>query len=119
MQTWKDLSYTNFVNSYETDNGIAAQEQGSPKQIDAESAPVVSQGSFQYTSPEGVPVSISYTADENGFQASGDLIPTPPPIPDAILRSIQYNEANAGQAQTYRTVQAIQPVYTRRLIAKK
>lgn len=30
--------------------------------------PVVSQGSFSWTSPEGVPVAITYVADENGYQ---------------------------------------------------
>ena len=53
--------------SYETGNGIQAQEQGylkNPGIKDAEAQ--VAQGSFSYTSPEGIPISISYVADENG-----------------------------------------------------
>lgn len=55
----------------------------------------VAQGSYSYTSKEGVPVQIQYVADENGFQATGDAIPTPHPIPEAILRSLEFNAAHA------------------------
>lgn len=89
--------------SYETENGIGAQQTGSLKQVDKDVAVVV-QGSYQYQSPEG-PVQISYVADENGYQPSGNVLPTPPPTPEAILRSIQFNEAHA------RDVQPVQPVY--------
>lgn len=58
----------------------------------------VIRGSFSYTSPEGQPISLSYIADENGFQAQGAHLPTPPPIPEAILRSLAYN-AQAERSQ--------------------
>ncbi|KAH8400964.1 hypothetical protein KR009_002187, partial [Drosophila setifemur] len=38
----------------------------------------VAQGSYSYMSPEG-PISITYIADENGFQPVGAHLPTPPP----------------------------------------
>lgn len=56
----------------ETDNGIAVQEQGTLKNFGG-NPPQISlsaTGSYAYTSPEGVPVAISYIADENGFQPS-------------------------------------------------
>lgn len=72
------------LRSYETGNGIRAEESGSLKRAtsaDKQDA-VVAQGSYSYTNPEGELVSITYTADdEGGFQASGSHIPTPPPIP--------------------------------------
>ncbi|XP_050342284.1 endocuticle structural glycoprotein SgAbd-2-like [Nymphalis io] len=86
--------------SYETGNGIAAQEQGylkNPGIKDAEAQ--VAQGSYSYTSPEGLPISVNYIADENGFRAEGAHLPTPPPIPEAILRSLQYIQANPQQPQ--------------------
>ncbi|KAJ8947819.1 hypothetical protein NQ314_008542 [Rhamnusium bicolor] len=60
------------------------------------------QGSFQYTSPEGIPVHIQYIADENGFQPIGNVLPTPPPVPEVIARSIQFNAANQQPVNPYR-----------------
>lgn len=54
-----------FRYSYETSNGIQAQEAGQLRQIGRDAA-VVTQGSYSYISPEGEPVSVSYIADENG-----------------------------------------------------
>ncbi|PZC85400.1 larval cuticle protein LCP-22-like [Helicoverpa zea] len=81
-----------FNYALEIDNGIAAQAQGTPRDFGGNPplVPVVSQGSFSWISPEGQPISITYTADENGYQASGDAIPTPPAIPEAIARSLAY-----------------------------
>lgn len=78
---------------YETDNGISAQESAQTRQIGNDLAQAV-QGSYSYTSPEGEVVQISYVADENGYQASGSHIPTPPPVPAAILRALEYIRAH-------------------------
>jgi hypothetical protein len=80
--------------SYETENGIAAQEEGSIKNRGQQDEAAVVQGVFSYTSPEGFPIKLTYIADENGFRAEGEHLPTPPPIPDAILRSLEYNKAH-------------------------
>ena len=55
--------------SYTTGNGIKADERGYLKNIGASKAQVV-QGSYEYTSPEGLPISVHYTADEYGFKVS-------------------------------------------------
>lgn len=52
--------------SFDTTNGIAAQEQG----VGGHQA----QGSYSYVSPEGIPIQVSYTADEYGFHPSGTNI---------------------------------------------
>ncbi|CAD7079578.1 unnamed protein product [Hermetia illucens] len=72
--------------AYDTTNGIAAQEQGVGSQHAA--------GAFSYTSPEGHPIQLSYTADEHGFHPEGAHLPIPPPIPDYILRSLEWNAAH-------------------------
>ncbi|XP_056629908.1 pupal cuticle protein 20-like [Diorhabda sublineata] len=77
---------------YETGNGISAQEQG-----DARGDGTKSNGGFSYTSPEGQQIRLTYTADENGFHPEGSHLPTPPPIPEAILRSIQQNLAEEAR----------------------
>lgn len=90
-------SYTNEINydgsfqySYTTGDGQAAQAQGyvkNPGNKDLEAQVV--QGSYSYTSPEGLPITVNYIADENGFRAEGAHLPTPPPIPEAIAKSLQ------------------------------
>ena len=56
------------------------------------------QGSYSYTGPDGITVSLTYTADENGFVPQGDHLPTPPPIPEAILRSLEQNAREEAAA---------------------
>lgn len=80
--------------SYETENGITAQEEGSIKNRGLQDEAAIVQGVFSYTSPEGYPIKVTYIADENGFRAEGAHLPTPPPIPEAILRSLEYNRAH-------------------------
>ncbi|KAJ8920788.1 hypothetical protein NQ315_004929 [Exocentrus adspersus] len=83
--------------AFETQNGIAVQESGALGPAGPEGPAIAATGSYQYTSPEGLPVQISYRADENGFQPIGNVLPTPPPIPEAILRSLEYNAAHPEQ----------------------
>ncbi|XP_018578429.1 endocuticle structural glycoprotein SgAbd-1-like, partial [Anoplophora glabripennis] len=78
---------------YETENGISAQEQGGPKAIGPDVG-TAAQGGFQYTSPEGIPIVLTYVADENGFQPQGAHLPTPPPIPPQIARALQWIAAH-------------------------
>ncbi|NP_001166740.1 cuticular protein RR-1 motif 8 precursor [Bombyx mori] len=95
------LSYENINNgdgtyrySYETGNGISAHESGAPRAPGPEGLAVTAEGGFSYRAPDGQQVALSYTADENGFHPTGSHIPTPPPIPEAILRSIEFNRQN-------------------------
>lgn len=63
---------------------------------------VAAQGSFQYTAPDGTPISIQYTADENGFVPQGAHLPVAPEIPPAIARALEWIAAHpdpeAGRA---------------------
>lgn len=75
--------------SYETGNGIAAEEQGFLKNAGQPEEEVqVAQGQYQYTDNEGNQIQLTYVADENGFQPQGEHLPTPPPIPAAIQRAL-------------------------------
>ncbi|XP_050360378.1 larval cuticle protein LCP-17-like [Nymphalis io] len=81
--------------SYETENGIAAREQGALKDVPGAEVPAqVAQGEARWTAPDGQVVAFQYTADENGYNAQGPFIPTPHPIPAEILRSIEYIRAH-------------------------
>lgn len=81
--------------SYETANGITAEEHGQVKNVGSPDAEALeAQGSYKYTADDGTPISVSYIANENGFQPQGDHLPTPPPIPPAIQRALEYNAAH-------------------------
>uniref|UniRef100_A0A224XRL8 Putative endocuticle structural glycoprotein n=1 Tax=Panstrongylus lignarius TaxID=156445 RepID=A0A224XRL8_9HEMI len=102
--------------AYETGNEIVAEEsgfvknfgQGEPNEIQT------AQGSFSYTAPDGTRITVTYTADENGFVPQGDHLPTPPPIPPAIQKALDFikslppsNQDQGGAGSV------IQPVYSR------
>lgn len=92
-----------YISSFETGNGIVFQEQGQLKNAgnpQSEAEEVV--GTSQYTAPDGTLIVLKYLANENGFQPEGahlPVAPTPPPIPLAILRSIEYNAAHPEQEE--------------------
>ncbi|KAF6212126.1 hypothetical protein GE061_012647 [Apolygus lucorum] len=113
-----EIPITKFINennydgsysySYETGNGISVSETGqlkNPGQKDLEAQ--TAQGSFSYTAPDGTPITVTWYADETGFHAEGAHLPTPPPIPEAILRSLQA-AGPAQPAQPYRPAPAYQ-----------
>ncbi|KAA0203399.1 Cuticle Protein CPR RR-1 [Hyalella azteca] len=59
---------------FATDNGITQQQ--ASRLIGPNSRAVT--GSYSYTSPEGIPVSVRYVADENGFQVESPNLPVMP-----------------------------------------
>ncbi|KAL1455128.1 hypothetical protein WDU94_009244 [Cyamophila willieti] len=76
--------------SFQTSNGIAAQESGYLKnagqpEIEAQ----VAQGAFSYPGPDGNSYQLQYTADEEGFKPQAAHLPTPPPIPAEIVRALE------------------------------
>ncbi|CAH1102814.1 unnamed protein product [Psylliodes chrysocephalus] len=96
-----------YSSSFETGNGISAEEHGNLKNAGSENAAEEVVGRVAYQSPEGIPISLEYIANEYGFQAKGDHLPvppvdtnTPPPIPPAILRSLEYNAAHPEEHHT-------------------
>ncbi|XP_061397238.1 pupal cuticle protein-like [Musca vetustissima] len=77
--------------NYETSNGITVQEEGIAGQA--------VKGGFAYQSPEHELIQVSYTADASGFQPIGSHLPTPPPIPVAILKSLEYSRTHHYQPE--------------------
>ncbi|XP_073980746.1 endocuticle structural glycoprotein ABD-4-like [Rhodnius prolixus] len=79
--------------SYETANGIKGEEQGSlkPAQDPKDGNVVVVRGSYSYTAPDGQVIQVIYVSDDlGGFQPQGAHLPTPPPIPPEIQRSLDF-----------------------------
>merc|ERR1712136_492317 len=92
-----DTEKQEYSFSYEAENGISVSESGEQKQFGdkPEDAGTVSQGKFSYPE-EGVTYTITWVADENGFQATGDHLPTPPPMPEHVVKILADLKA-AGQ----------------------
>ncbi|XP_075981054.1 pupal cuticle protein 36a-like [Anticarsia gemmatalis] len=80
-----DVTAEGFSYDFETSNGIRADASG------VATNGVQSSGSFAYKGDDGQDYSITYTADENGYQPQGAHLPTSPPIPEAILKSLEQN----------------------------
>ena len=74
-----------YVYAFDTTNGIAISESGSPTEV---------HGSFEYVSPEGTAVKLVYTADENGFHPEGAHLPVAPEIPAHIVKALEYIRAH-------------------------
>ncbi|XP_019870246.1 endocuticle structural glycoprotein SgAbd-2-like [Aethina tumida] len=86
-----------YRSSYQTGNGIAAQEQGALKNAGRPEEAEEVQGSFQYTADDGSQIALQYVADENGFQPQGahlPVAPAPPPIPAQIARALDWIAAH-------------------------
>ena len=60
-----------------------------------EEVALVQQGNFEWVSPEGEKIALQYVADENGYQPQAAHLPTPPPIPDHIIKAIEYLRTHA------------------------
>ncbi|XP_039294336.1 endocuticle structural glycoprotein SgAbd-3 [Nilaparvata lugens] len=75
--------------SFEGGDGTRATQDGVLKQT-PDGAGEVSQGSFSYVGDDGKTYGLTYTADENGYQPSGDHLPVAPPIPPAIAKALAY-----------------------------
>ncbi|XP_063361611.1 larval cuticle protein 1-like, partial [Cydia amplana] len=66
----------------ETEDGVKKEEVGEIKSVnDEENKPhnvVIVRGSYSYTDKEGTPHTLTYVADENGFQPLSEDIPKAP-----------------------------------------
>ncbi|XP_050352723.1 cuticle protein 3-like [Nymphalis io] len=80
-----DVKEDSYRYNYETENGIKAEEEG--REVDG----IEAQGGFQYTGDDGQIYSVRYTAGQDGVKALGDHLPTPPPIPEEILKALEQN----------------------------
>lgn len=87
LEIFPDGKYT-F--SYESGDGSKANQEGGLKQIDKETTAGVAQGSFSYQGDDGKTYTVTYIADENGYQPQGEHLPVPPEIPPAIQRALDY-----------------------------
>uniref|UniRef100_A0A0A9VTG3 Endocuticle structural glycoprotein SgAbd-9 n=1 Tax=Lygus hesperus TaxID=30085 RepID=A0A0A9VTG3_LYGHE len=79
--------------AYRSGDGSARDEVGVPRAAGPEGPAVTVQGSYSYASPQG-PIQVSYVADENGYQPTGNN------IHPAIIKAVAQQVAQA-RAQPY------------------
>ncbi|XP_017785749.1 PREDICTED: larval cuticle protein LCP-30-like [Nicrophorus vespilloides] len=79
---------------YETENGILAEEQGKLANVGTDAEGMRAHGFYTYTGPDAVVYTVKYTADENGFLPEAQHLPTPPPVPELIVRALEYQRAH-------------------------
>lgn len=106
----KDATIVNSINEinedgsyrygYDTSNGIYVQESG----IGGKGA----SGSVAYFAPDGSPIQLTWVADENGFRAQGNHLPTPPPVPAAIQRALEYIRTHPPKEQKVAALPQVQ-----------
>ena len=110
--TDKDGSYKY---AFEAANGIQQQEHGYVKNAGVKDHEIqVAEGYYSYTDEHGHQVGVHYIADENGFRATGDHLPTPPPIPEALREAYAKAQADPDYheqepEQEYKHVEEEQP----------
>ncbi|CRL02971.1 CLUMA_CG016569, isoform A [Clunio marinus] len=61
--------------AYETSDGQARQENAELKNIGTENEALVVRGSYSFVADDGQTYTVTYIADENGFQPSAPHIP--------------------------------------------
>lgn len=87
-----DIITTRFYgdDSFEGEDGTKVDESGNQKRVGpkAEDIGTISSGSYSYLSPDGTPISVVWTSNENGFVATGDHLPTPPPMPQHVVKML-------------------------------
>ncbi|XP_030388141.1 larval cuticle protein 2-like [Scaptodrosophila lebanonensis] len=84
-----DVRPDGFESNLDTSNGIS--------QVASGDVHGNIHGQFSWVSPEGEHVQVSYVADENGYQPQSNLLPTPPPVPEEIVRALAWIAAHPYQ----------------------
>ena len=83
--------------SYESGNGIKADEEGSLANAGSENEAIQAKGAYSYKDNDGKEISLTYVANEEGFQPVGDHLPTTPPIPPLIQKALEWAAAHPSK----------------------
>ncbi|XP_065566121.1 cuticle protein CP14.6-like [Artemia franciscana] len=87
------VSYVNEVNGdgtydigYELSNGVKASETGRQISLPDDEPGTAVSGSYSFVGDDGKTYTVSYVADENGFQPKADHLPVAPEPPAYVAQ---------------------------------
>ncbi|XP_036228280.1 larval cuticle protein 65Ab1 [Bactrocera oleae] len=81
IKSESDVQPDHYIFNLETSDGTSRHEEGVVKDAGTDHAAISVQGSFSYKDEkDGKQYSVSYIADENGFQPTGEHLPPLPAI---------------------------------------
>ncbi|XP_013116653.1 larval cuticle protein 65Ag1-like [Stomoxys calcitrans] len=78
LRNESEVGPESYSYSYETSDGNKAQEEGLLKNAGSENEAISVTGQFSYVGDDGQTYTVTYTADENGFQPQGAHLPVAP-----------------------------------------
>ncbi|XP_059217315.1 larval cuticle protein 65Ag1-like [Stomoxys calcitrans] len=78
LKNESDVGPESYNFAYATSDGITAQEEGHLQNIGSENEAISVKGQYSYTGDDGQTYTVTYTADENGFQPQGAHLPVAP-----------------------------------------
>ncbi|KAI5651432.1 insect cuticle protein domain-containing protein [Phthorimaea operculella] len=99
----------NYNYEYQIADGTHVREQGWLVNPNTENESVVKQGWYSYPGADGRIYAVTWWADESGYHAYGDHLPTPPPVPAAIQAALD-QQAAKDEAEKNKPVSST-PVY--------
>ncbi|XP_045765365.1 flexible cuticle protein 12-like [Maniola jurtina] len=70
-----NIGVDGFNYAYETSNGIKGEETGVLQNVGSEDEGIAVRGAYSYVGDDGKTYLVTYIADKNGFQPTGDHIP--------------------------------------------
>ncbi|XP_017048573.1 larval cuticle protein 65Ag1 [Drosophila ficusphila] len=70
-----EVNADSYNYSFETSDGTKQEQHGTVKNLGPEEEALQVAGSYSYVGDDGQTYSITYVADENGFQPQGEHIP--------------------------------------------
>lgn len=74
----ENIGIDGYKFAYETSDGTSHQEEAELKNAGSENEAMSVRGSYSWTAPDGQVYTVTYIADENGFQPQGDHLPKAP-----------------------------------------
>ncbi|XP_027208977.2 cuticle protein AMP1A [Penaeus vannamei] len=77
-----------FSYAVQADNGINTAVEG----VVGSAGQINQQGSYTYTLADGTQAVVTFVANENGFQPSSSILPTPHPLPAHVFELLEIAE---------------------------